>query len=109
VGVACGAAANCPQPSGACCLNNGNCLVLDRADCLVIPGSSFAGAGTTCAACNACPADINGDGVLDPDDLADYIAAYFSDPPGAGTDLNGDGVTDPDDLADYIASYFAGC
>ena len=109
VGVACGAAANCPQPSGACCLSNGNCLVLDRSDCLVIPGSSFAGAGTACAACNPCPADINGDGVLDPDDLADYIAAYFSDPPGAGTDLNGDGVTDPDDLADYIASYFAGC
>jgi len=56
-----------------------------------------------------CPPDFNGDGTLDPDDLADYISAFFSQPPGAGSDFNGDGNTDPDDLADYISAYFTGC
>lgn len=52
------------------------------------------------------PLDVNGDGIVDPDDLADFIAGYFSSPPGPGSDFNGDGVVDPDDLSDYIAGYF---
>ncbi len=56
-----------------------------------------------------CRADFNADGVLDPDDLSDYIAAYFSLPPGPGADFSGDGITDPDDLSDFIAAYFGGC
>ncbi len=58
---------------------------------------------------NLCPADFNHDGVLDPDDLADFIACYFASPPCAQADVNGDSIVDPDDLADYIAAYFAGC
>ncbi len=54
-----------------------------------------------------CPADFNGDGTADPDDLADYIACYFT-PPCGQADFNGDGNTDPDDLSDYIAAYFGG-
>ncbi len=55
-----------------------------------------------------CAPDFNGDGNLDPDDLADYIACYFTQPcPQA--DYSGDGNIDPDDLADYIAAYFGGC
>ena len=56
-----------------------------------------------------CPPDFNHDGALDPDDLADYITAFFSIPPTAGSDFNADGVTDPDDLADYITAFFTGC
>ena len=59
--------------------------------------------------CNTCRPDFNGDGNLDPDDLADYIGAFFSSPPLDGSDFNGDGLTDPDDLADYISEFFAGC
>ncbi len=110
VGVTC-AASNCPQPTGACCLGTGGaCLTLTQSDCQIIPGSSFAGANSVCGACAPpCPADFSGDGILDPDDLSDYIAAYFAAPPGAGTDFNSDGVTDPDDLSDFISAYFAGC
>ncbi len=54
-----------------------------------------------------CPADFNGDGNLDPDDLSDYIGCYFT-PPCAGEDFNGDGNRDPDDLSDYIGAYFSG-
>ena len=56
-----------------------------------------------------CPADFNGDRVLDPDDLADYIGCYFGTPQCSGADFNGDGVVDPDDLADFITAFFAGC
>ena len=57
----------------------------------------------------ACPPDFNGDGTLDPDDLADYIGAFFAVPAGAAADFNGDGTVDPDDLADYIGAFFSGC
>jgi probable HAF family extracellular repeat protein len=56
-----------------------------------------------------CAADFNGDGTLDPDDLADFIACYFTEPPCPLADYSGDGTTDPDDLSDFIAAYFAGC
>ena len=56
-----------------------------------------------------CYADVNFDGVLDPDDLADFIGAYFAEPPSAASDFNADGTVNPDDLADFIGAYFAGC
>ncbi|MBL8758557.1 MAG: multicopper oxidase domain-containing protein [Phycisphaerae bacterium] len=56
-----------------------------------------------------CPTDYNYDGVVDPDDLADFIACYFENPPCPRADFNRDGTPDPDDLADVIAAYFSGC
>ena len=56
-----------------------------------------------------CKADHNGDGTLDPDDLADFIAGYFTSPPEPRSDFSRDGIIDPDDLADFIAAYFEGC
>jgi len=56
-----------------------------------------------------CRPDFNGDGSLDPDDLADYIGAFFTVPAAAAADFNGDGTVDPDDLADYIGAFFGGC
>ncbi len=56
-----------------------------------------------------CAADINGDGNLDPDDLSDYIACYFTTPPCDQADYSGNGSIDPDDLSDYIGAYFQGC
>jgi len=57
----------------------------------------------------SCPADFNGDGELNPDDLADYIGAFFAVPPAVNADFNGDGDVNPDDLADFIGAFFAGC
>jgi glucose/arabinose dehydrogenase len=56
-----------------------------------------------------CRPDVDGDGMLTPDDLADYIAAFFSVPVGLRADYDASGRVDPDDLADYIAAYFGGC
>jgi hypothetical protein len=53
----------------------------------------------------ACPADLNGDGVVDGMDLAAILANWG----GVGdTDLNGDGVTDGPDLAALLAAW-GGC
>jgi len=59
-------------------------------------------AGSPCAP--TCRADLNNDGVLDPDDLADAIGCFFGTE--CTIDYNNDGTEDPDDLADYIAEYF---
>jgi hypothetical protein len=56
-----------------------------------------------------CPADFDGNGTLNPDDLSDFIAAYFSEPPDPRADYDGSGMINPDDLADYIGAFFAGC
>jgi len=56
-----------------------------------------------------CPADFNADGELNPDDLADFIGAFFAQPPAPGSDFNADGTSDPDDLADFIGAFFSGC
>lgn len=58
---------------------------------------------------SSCPADFSSDGLLNPDDLADFISAFFATPPSAGTDFNRDGTINPDDLADFIGAYFGGC
>jgi len=58
---------------------------------------------------NCCRPDFNNDGLVDPDDLADYITAFFTVPPSPATDFNRSGTIDPDDFADFIAAFFQGC
>ncbi|MFN0010313.1 MAG: hypothetical protein ACKVS8_01585 [Phycisphaerales bacterium] len=82
----------------------------------------------------ACVVEYNGDGVLNPDDIGDFITDYFTDPPIAGPGgyaiacagnappyaagykaaftVDGSGQCNepfPDNLGDYITAYFAGC
>ncbi|MFN0010727.1 MAG: hypothetical protein ACKVS8_03685 [Phycisphaerales bacterium] len=56
-----------------------------------------------------CREDYNADGVLDPDDIGDYITAFFGPGPSLRTDVDEDGVVTTNDLGDYITNYFAGC
>ncbi len=56
-----------------------------------------------------CSADFNADGVLNADDLGDFITGYFNDPADPRTDFNGDGAVNADDLGDFITAYFNGC
>ncbi|MGQ0627249.1 MAG: hypothetical protein ACT4PL_04010, partial [Phycisphaerales bacterium] len=56
-----------------------------------------------------CRADFNGDGLLAPDDLDEYITEYFENPAATGVDVDGNGLVTPDDLDDFITLYFDGC
>jgi hypothetical protein len=48
-----------------------------------------------------CPADINGDGLVDVVDVLALLAAWGTD----GADINGDGITDVVDLLVLIAAW----
>jgi T5SS/PEP-CTERM-associated repeat protein len=56
-----------------------------------------------------CLADFDKSGSLNPDDLADFIAAFFTAPPPPEADFDLSGQVNPDDLADFIAAFFGGC
>ncbi len=76
-------------------------------DYIVTNACQGVGSGFTLTVEPNCTADYNGDGNVDPDDLSDVIACFFSSE--CLFDFNGDASQDPDDLADYIAVYFGGC
>jgi hypothetical protein len=58
----------------------------------------------------SCPADFNGDGLLNPDDLSEFITCFFLQLqfPGvcAAGDFNGDALLNPDDLSEFITTFF---
>lgn len=49
-------------------------------------------------------ADFNGDGVVNSQDLFDFLQAFFA----SDADFNGDGVTNSQDFFDYLAAFFRG-
>jgi hypothetical protein len=56
-----------------------------------------------------CDLDVDGNGIVDPDDLSTFIEGYFLNPPRPESDIDGNGIIDPDDLSTYINAYFSGC
>jgi hypothetical protein len=54
--------------------------------------------------CEGNPADVNGDGVVDVDDMVALILAW-GPCPGCPADVNGDGVVDVDDLVEVILNW----
>ena len=54
-----------------------------------------------------CPADLNGDGILDLADISAFIIAFTGHDPVA--DLTGDGILDLDDISAFIVSFTSGC
>ncbi len=88
----------------------------------------------TVQAPNTCPVEYNGDGVLNPDDIGDFITDYYTVPVIPGPDgyaiacpendppydlgyktaftMDGSGQCfppNPDNLGDYITRYYEGC
>jgi hypothetical protein len=67
--------------SGACCLGD-SCITALEADC-EMAGGSYAGDGTMCCCVpceSTCPADTDGDGTVDINDLLTVIAGWGSCP-----------------------------
>jgi parallel beta-helix repeat protein len=70
-------AETCPWNTGACCTNDG-CVISEQEDCITFLGQ-WLGEGTTCAgnACpNPCAEDVNGDGMVDVNDILLLIGAW---------------------------------
>lgn len=58
-------------------------------------------------ATDPCPADINGDGVINAGDLNAWVLAFNTQ--GPGCDVNGDGLCNPSDFNAWVAALNAGC
>ncbi len=77
-------------------------------DCVI--GNACNTVTSRSASLSLCVLDVNCDTFVDPDDLSDYIACFFSNPACDQADFNGDTFVDPDDLSDYISLFFGdGC
>jgi hypothetical protein len=53
----------------------------------------------------ACPADCDGNGVVDVDDLTAVILDWGTDGSGNGADIDGSGLVDVDDLTEVILGW----
>ncbi len=111
----------CPLPTGAACFPTGFCLVLTEADALQA-GATWAGAGTTCEdldgngtadACEGgskpkCPADWNGDHIVNSTDVGAFINDWFADQINGTlvTDFDHNGVSNSTDVSSFINAYF---
>lgn len=67
------------------------------------PGASYIIFGQP-SSCQLCPADLDGDGLVNAVDLAQLLAAWGENP-GHPADFNGDGIIDPFDLATLLGSW----
>ena len=54
-----------------------------------------------------CPADIDGNGMVNLDDLDAFVTAFLSSE--AAADMDGNGTINLDDLDAFIAAFTAGC
>jgi hypothetical protein len=71
------------------------------------PGDSTHILGLSAPDCedNPCPADLNGDGTVNVDDLLAVVAEYGT----AGGDVNGDGIGDVDDILIVLGAFGSDC
>ncbi|MFT5423153.1 MAG: hypothetical protein ACI89L_000927 [Phycisphaerales bacterium] len=54
-----------------------------------------------------CPADTNGDGILDNGDIGTFVTLFLAGDIAA--DFNGDGILDNGDIGGFVAAFLAGC
>lgn len=108
------AGTNCPAPVGACCFDTGFCFITEEANCTAANGTWF-GPGSNCddsdqnGTADVCeddpgvPGDLDGDGDVDPADLATLLGAWGTADETA--DIDGDGVVGSSDLAILLANW----
>lgn len=56
---------------------------------------------------DACPADLNGDGIADQGDIQTFVTFFLVQDP--AVDFNGDGIVDLGDIQAFIAAFLTGC
>ncbi len=80
---------------------------LTEVDCEAVAGQ-WSGVETLCDAdpCSECPADVNGDGEVNVNDLLAIIAEWGAS--GGSSDVDGNGTVDVSDLLAVIAAW-GGC
>jgi len=88
-----------PPYTGACCLPDGTCAADQTVFACLEAGGTFGGLGSPCDQCGDdedCQGDLDGDGLVDTQDLLTLLSRWGSGDPVA--DLAGSGVVDAQDL-----------
>ncbi len=101
------ASIECFPTDGACCIEaTQSCVVVPEATC-AIGGGVYQGDNTACETAGCfqppCPADTNGDGLVNVNDVLALIGAWGSSD--ASADVNGDGVVNVSDLLLLIEAW----
>ncbi|MCH2133042.1 MAG: hypothetical protein MK116_04750 [Phycisphaerales bacterium] len=101
---------DCGPATGACCVGE-NCSITSEADC-ASAGGSYQGDASGCAGdpCDVppdCPGDVNGDTIINVEDILQVLADFGLNT-GSG-DADGDGDTDVEDLLLVIGEFGGSC
>lgn len=98
--------ADCPDPPGACCFQDGQCAQLTEADCNAAKGLAWT-LDTPCDP-NPCPylkGDTNCSHSVNTDDIPSFVEALIGEYTGCDitlADINGDGSADGDDIQLFV-------
>jgi hypothetical protein len=89
--------------NGACCFDDECCRRMSGAAC-ASAGGTYLGNGSSCASCaDLCPADVDGDGDVDVNDMVAVILAWGT--ANAAADVNDDGIVNVSDLIAVIVGW----
>jgi len=90
--------------TGACCLGDGACEQVSNEECDDLDGE-FVGTDLACdeVECYSCPADIDGSGETNVDDLLMLVSHWGTSDP--QSDINHDGTVDIDDLLQLMSEW----
>ncbi len=78
-----------------------------RREIHAVVSNTCASATSSAAVWTICPADFNCSGVVNINDIFDFLAGWFAGAPAA--DFNGVGGIGIQDIFDFLAAWFAGC
>jgi hypothetical protein len=100
-----------PQATMGACCRGSNCAV-ESSDVCTGSGAKYIGASTACNALvnyamPCCKSDFNQNGVVEVQDIFDFLNAWFASDPRC--DINGSGTVEVQDIFDFLNAWFAGC
>jgi hypothetical protein len=107
--------AACPPPPTATIVSGARTPLLsisnlhtaDRGTYTCVVSSSCGSVATSAARLGSCPADFNNSGVLEVQDIFDFLNAWFAG--NLSADFNNSGVLEVQDIFDFLNAWFAGC
>jgi hypothetical protein len=103
----------CPQPTGVCCRGATCAGGVPQAQCVGV-ATSYSNLSATCNSAGntsspCCHADFDKNGIVNTQDIFDFLAAFFQANPIADMTGNGAGTPQVQSVFDFLAAWFTPC